>query len=104
MIELLEDGVDPCCSDNKQRTPLHFASSQGYEKVGKSSCYSSIVLNKEVWFRGGNSSNKEKIYNNDWFSNSIVYIDHYSIIVSLRLDAELYLYGHKKLGSQPLGL
>lgn len=36
MVELLEDGVDPCCSDNKQRTPLHFASSQGYEKVGES--------------------------------------------------------------------
>ncbi|XP_048759557.1 uncharacterized protein LOC125669151 [Ostrea edulis] len=35
VIELLEDGVDPCCSDNKQRTPLHFASSQGYEKVVK---------------------------------------------------------------------
>lgn len=37
VVELLEDGVDPCCSDNKQRTPLHFASSQGYEKVGESS-------------------------------------------------------------------
>lgn len=36
VVELLEDGVDPCCSDNKQRTPLHFASSQGYEKVGES--------------------------------------------------------------------
>lgn len=35
VVELLEDGVDPCCSDNKQRTPLHFASSQGYEKVVK---------------------------------------------------------------------
>ena len=31
-------------------------------------------------------------------------IDHYSIIVSLRLDAELSLYGHKKLGSQPVWL
>ncbi|XP_061191803.1 uncharacterized protein LOC133200083 [Saccostrea echinata] len=35
VVELLDDGVDPCCADNKQRTPLHFASSQGYEKVVK---------------------------------------------------------------------
>ncbi|KAL8608937.1 hypothetical protein ACOMHN_062686 [Nucella lapillus] len=33
--ELLESGVDPCCCDSKQRSALHFASSQGNELIGR---------------------------------------------------------------------
>ena len=35
-MELLDDGVDVCCHDDKKRSPLHFASSQGYEAIGES--------------------------------------------------------------------
>jgi len=35
VLELLESGVDTCCFDDKMRTPLHFAASQGYENIVK---------------------------------------------------------------------
>lgn len=35
VIELLENGVDVCCSDEKKRTPLHFAASQGNDQIVK---------------------------------------------------------------------
>lgn len=35
MIELLDNGVDPCCHDEKRRTALHFASCQGHELIVK---------------------------------------------------------------------
>ena len=35
VVELLEGGADPSCEDEKKRTPLHFAASQGYETISK---------------------------------------------------------------------
>ena len=35
VIELLEGGADPSCEDEKKRTPLHFAASQGFETISK---------------------------------------------------------------------
>lgn len=34
VVELLEGGADPSCQDEKRRTPLHFAASQGFETIG----------------------------------------------------------------------
>lgn len=36
VAELLQDGVDPCGTDNKQRTALHIASARGDEQLGES--------------------------------------------------------------------
>jgi ankyrin repeat protein len=52
VIELLESGVDPCSQDNKQRTALHFASSQGNELVVK------VLLDK-----GANPNSKDILGN-----------------------------------------
>ena len=30
----MDGGADPSCPDEKKRTPLHFAASQGYETIG----------------------------------------------------------------------
>eukprot|EP00918_Siedleckia_nematoides_P046174 GHVU01101250.1.p1 GENE.GHVU01101250.1~~GHVU01101250.1.p1 ORF type:complete len:307 (-),score=36.67 GHVU01101250.1:552-1418(-) len=31
--ELLDSGVDPCCMDDKRRTPLHLSASKGYSDI-----------------------------------------------------------------------
>ncbi|XP_045214987.2 ankyrin repeat domain-containing protein 54-like isoform X1 [Mercenaria mercenaria] len=33
VVELLEGGADPSCEDEKKRTPLHIAASQGYQEI-----------------------------------------------------------------------
>lgn len=35
VVQLLEDGVDPCAADDKGRTALHFASCNGNDRIGK---------------------------------------------------------------------
>lgn len=33
VVELLEGGADPSCEDDKKRTPLHIAASQGHQEI-----------------------------------------------------------------------
>ena len=33
--ELLDNGVDPGCSDDKKRTALHIAAAKGHEQCGQ---------------------------------------------------------------------
>lgn len=35
VMQLLEDGADPCAADDKGRTALHFASCNGNDRIGK---------------------------------------------------------------------
>ncbi|KAK3090146.1 hypothetical protein FSP39_009489 [Pinctada imbricata] len=52
VIQLLDSGVDVCCYDDKKRSPLHFAASQGYETIVK------VLLDK-----GANPNQKDMLGN-----------------------------------------
>ncbi|XP_045214988.2 ankyrin repeat domain-containing protein 54-like isoform X2 [Mercenaria mercenaria] len=43
VVELLEGGADPSCEDEKKRTPLHIAASQGYQEIAACTCQIPVV-------------------------------------------------------------
>lgn len=90
VIELLEGGADPSCEDEKKRTPLHFAASQGFETIAK------VLLDK------GADPNKK-----DFIGNTPLHLAACTCqvpIVTLLLKAGTDLKSVDQYGRTPLAL
>ncbi|KAK7112814.1 hypothetical protein V1264_012202 [Littorina saxatilis] len=90
VIELLESGIDPCCHDNKQRTALHFAASQGNDLIVK------VLLDK-----GADPNSKDILGNTPMH---LAAITGHVPVVTLLLKAGTNVQSVDKNGRTPLHL